>query len=189
MRGPPPHASSHSARSTGRKDIRYQRSARAHFGAPRRADDSAPANEFKSSGRGAKADELRGKSQRAKQRRRRPRAPFVQRTLFPVLQTLIGVRIHVELLDDTIIDGVLDEAIFPAGNLTLVEANVKRPSYEPRAIYPGVFQKRVFVQQRHSTIHVRGSRLRCSRLRCSRLWCSRFLCLITTSWPAFTRIL
>jgi small nuclear ribonucleoprotein (snRNP)-like protein len=62
--------------------------------------------------------------------KKKKKAPKSFRTLIPLLSTYIGVRVTIELKNDTEIIGILDEVLFPSMNIVLVDANILRTTFE-----------------------------------------------------------
>ena len=72
------------------------------------------------------AGEKNNKSRAKKKKVKRHRS---ERTLFPLLESLVGMRVCVELKNDTRVVGKLEEVRFPTMNLVFEEATLEQPVY------------------------------------------------------------
>ncbi len=66
----------------------------------------------------------KGRAKKKKVKRHRS-----ERTLFPLLESLVGMRVCVELKNDTRVVGKLEEVRFPTMNLVFEEATLEQPVY------------------------------------------------------------
>ena len=73
-------------------------------------------------GAGEKNNKRRAKKKKVKRHRS-------ERTLFPLLESLVGMRVCVELKNDTRVVGKLEEVRFPTMNLVFEEATLEQPVY------------------------------------------------------------
>ena len=96
----------------------------------------------------------RRKTQASRNQSRRHRVPRIMKTLVPVLETFIGIRVRVELRDDVEIVGILDEVSFPFMNLIMLDVvvhefeDVFEPTPQSMLPWDDRHQQMVVIRQR-----------------------------------------
>jgi small nuclear ribonucleoprotein (snRNP)-like protein len=76
---------------------------------------------------------------------RKKKVPHQQRSLFGVIEALVGQPIAIELKDDSIIDGVLHELMWPSTDMTMTNVTFTKLNASPMKV---------------ATMYVRGSLVR-----------------------------
>ena len=65
---------------------------------------------------------------------RKKKVPHQQRSLFGVIEALVGQPIAIELKDDSIIDGVLHELMWPSTDMTMTNVTFTKLNASPMKV-------------------------------------------------------
>mgnify|MGYP001236753771 CR=1 FL=1 len=89
-----------------------------------------------------------------KEIQKKPKIPKRYRTLFGLIQEMIGCAVAVELKDDSIAEGLLYEVLYPSSDLTLTNVKYKR--------YLKLDEKNIAVydEKNVETMYIKGPRIR-----------------------------
>ena len=73
-------------------------------------------------------------SQTRTQVQRKKKVPHQQRSLFGIIEALVGHPIAIELKDDSVVDGVLQELMWPSTDMTMTNVTFTKPNASPMTV-------------------------------------------------------